>query len=76
MAAHESELEKHLDAFQDLDAQVGKLNSMVEILVLIRGEKESRCKAERMFVAIENLELLMQGFATDFKARLEASLGN
>jgi hypothetical protein len=76
MAARESEIEKHLDAFQDLEAQVGKLNSMVEILVLIRGETESRGKAERMFLAIENLERLMQGFATDYNEKLDASLGN
>jgi hypothetical protein len=48
---------------------------MVEILVMIRGEKESRGKADWMFVAIENLELLMRGFATDFKERLGTSLG-
>jgi hypothetical protein len=39
---------------------------MVEILVLIRGERESRDKAEQMFVAIENLELRMQAFVGDF----------
>jgi len=48
---------------------------MVEILVPIRGEKESRGEAERMFVAMDDLGLPMQGFA-DFKERLEASLGN
>jgi hypothetical protein len=47
---------------------------MVKILVMIRAEKESMAKAEMMFVAIENLELLMQGFAADYKVRLEASL--
>jgi hypothetical protein len=58
----------------DLKVQVCRLKAMVEILVLIRGEKESRDKAEQMFVAIENLELLMQGFVADFNKLLEASL--
>jgi hypothetical protein len=65
MATSESDQAQHLDAFQDLENQVGKLDAMVKILVMIRAEKEA--KAEMMFVAIENLELLMQGFATDSK---------
>ena len=58
----------------DLELHVCRLKAMVEILVLIRGENESRDKAEQMFVAIENLELLMQGFVADFNKLLEASL--
>jgi hypothetical protein len=74
MSEHENDLAKHLNAFQDLENQVCKLKAMTEILVLISGEKESRDKAEQMFVAIENLDLLMQGFSADFKHALEASL--
>jgi hypothetical protein len=58
----------------DLEVHVCRLKAMVEILVLIRGEKESRDKAEQMFVAIENLEHLMQGFVGEFNKLLEASL--
>jgi hypothetical protein len=62
------------DSFGDLEGQVCKLKAMVEILVLIRGEKESREKAEQMFLAIEHLELLMQGFVADYTNLLERSL--
>jgi hypothetical protein len=74
VATCESDQAQHLDAFQDLENRVGKLDAIVKILVMIRAEKESMAKAEMLFVAIENLELLMQGFAADYKVRLEDSL--
>jgi hypothetical protein len=60
--------------FSDLENQVCKLKAMVEILVMIRGQTESRDKAEQMFVAIEHLELVMQSFVGEFNKLLKASL--
>jgi hypothetical protein len=39
VATCESDQAQHLDAFQDLENRVGKLDAIVKILVMIRAEK-------------------------------------